>query len=82
MASTNTIDELMDRIDLSIAEGGIPSKTDIDAVIAYQRKMRANAEAGIKPKKGDSGREVTLSLEQLGLGQEKPKISISRRSLK
>lgn len=43
--TSNEIDLLMDRDPLEL------SKQDIDQIIAYQRKARANFEAGIKPTK-------------------------------
>lgn len=75
----NTIDELMSRIDLTISEGGIPGKADIDAVIAYQRKQRANAEAGVKPKRGSNEKSSAISLDQLGIVPSTPKVVVKRR---
>lgn len=45
MADENTIDLMQD-----LGEPPYPDKT-IDAIIAYHRRNRANAEAGIKPPK-------------------------------
>lgn len=77
----NTIDVLMDRIDLTITEGKVPNKKDIDAVIAYQRKMRAMSEQGIKPKKASAGKTVGLTLAQLGISDApaKPVVTMKRR---
>ena len=50
----NEIDELMSMDPLEMAA------KDIDAIIAYHRKNRANAEAGIKPKK-EAGPKVSLT---------------------
>lgn len=62
----NDLDLLMD-IDPTKA-----SDKDIDAIIAYQRQARANADAGIKPKK-ETGK-ITVSLDQLGLAKPPPKM--------
>lgn len=73
----NEIDALMDLDPLEMSD------VDIDAIIAYQRKARANAESGVKPKKaGSSGPKVTLDLAALGLLKTEPKVagpSIKRR---
>ncbi len=53
MAEENTIDILMD-----LGEPPYPAKA-IDAIIAYHRKIRANAEQGIKPPKSKG----TVSLD-------------------
>lgn len=50
----NELDELMSLDPLEM------SSRDIDAIIAYHRKARANAEAGIKPVK-ESGPKVSLT---------------------
>lgn len=50
----NEIDLLMDKDPLEL------SAQDIDAIIAYQRKQRANAESGVKPKK-EAGPKVKLT---------------------
>lgn len=54
---------------------------DIDVIIAYQRKARANNEAGIKtPKaKKEAGPSVAINLESLGLSKPKPQASMKRR---
>lgn len=52
------------------------SSGDIDAIILYHRRNRANAEAGIKPKK-ESGPKRTLDLAELGL--KKIEAPIKRR---
>jgi hypothetical protein len=56
----NEIDELMnlDPLDLSAQ--------DIDAIVAFQRKARANFEAGVKPKK-ETGPKTKLDLTSMGL---------------
>jgi hypothetical protein len=69
----------MARIDLTIFEGGIPGKVDIDAVIAYQRKQRANAESGVKTKRGSNEKSSAISLDQLGMAPVAPKVAVKRR---
>jgi len=54
----NEIDTLMDLDPLEL------SSQDIDRIIEYQRKARANFEAGVKPKKGEA---VKIDLVKLGL---------------
>lgn len=51
----NNLDVLMSLDPLEL------SKQDIDDIIAYQRKAKANFEAGIKPKKGEGAAKVDLS---------------------
>lgn len=50
----NELDELMDLDPISL------TTENLDAIIAYHRKARANAEAGIKPAK-EKGPKVDLS---------------------
>ena len=57
---SNEIDLLMDLDPMSMSDA------NIDDIIAYHRNNRANAEAGIKPKKA-SGPKQTLDLAKLGL---------------
>lgn len=61
----NEIDELMDLDPLEM------TPANIDSIIAYHRKNRANAEAGIKPKK-EAGPKQKIDLLALGLIKEKP----------
>lgn len=56
----NDINDLMDKDPLSL------TKEDIDSIIAYQRKQRANREGGVKVKK-ESAPKVSLDLASLGL---------------
>lgn len=58
----NEIDELMNLDPLEM------SARDIDSIIAYHRRNRANAEAGIKPKK-EIGPKQSLDLAALGLSK-------------
>lgn len=65
----NEIDELMSLDPLEM------SARDIDQIIAYHRRQRANFEAGKKPEK-ESGPKKTIDLEALGL---KPKAEPIKR---
>lgn len=60
---TNELDKLMDLDPLEL------SSQAIDKLIDYQRKARANFEAGVKPKKG-GGETVKLDLVKMGLIKE------------
>jgi hypothetical protein len=71
MSDLNSIDALMslDPLDLS--------DKDIEAIIAYQRKARANLEAGIKPRRGTSERakiDLDSVITSLTGGVPKPKV--------
>lgn len=68
----NELDELMDLdpLELSSRPGGI------DAVIAYHRQRRADAEAGIKPKREQG---PTKKIDLLALGLKKPSEPMKRR---
>lgn len=66
----NEIDELMDKDPLNLSE------QDIDAIIAYQRKMKGISDSGVKPSKV-AGPKVAISLESLGL--KKPSEPVKRR---
>lgn len=68
----NEIDELMSLDPLTM------TVDDLDAIIAYHRKNRANAELGIKPPKA-SGPKLKLDLKAMGLIQPKPVESVKRR---
>ena len=68
---SNEIDRLMDLDPLEL------SAQDIDAIIAFERKMRVSFESGVKPKKGSSGApkiEASALLEKLGMVAEPEKI--------
>ena len=70
----NEIDRIMDLDPLALSE------QDLDAIIAYQRKARANFEAGIKPKKGATAEPKMDANELLGkLGMIKGPAPINRR---
>ncbi len=56
------LDELMSKDPLALSD------QDIDEIIAYQRKTRAQREGGVKPKKGASNvPKAKLDLAALGL---------------
>lgn len=49
------------------------TKEDLDALIAYHRKARANFELGTKSKaKKETGPQQTINLESLGLVPKPP----------
>jgi len=76
----NTIDELMLRIEENCAAGIAPADKDIDAVIAYQRKYRANLEAGgPKPKRGVAKPKVKIDISSLIA--DIPKVDTIKRRL-
>lgn len=64
------LDNLMIRLaDLDSKDVGLWNKDDIDAIIHYQRKMRAQREAGVKVsrKKNSDVPEKKIDLLALGL---------------
>lgn len=65
----NEIDRLMDEDPLNL------SAQDIDQIILYQRKMKANFDAGIKSPKGDAPK---IDLKAL-LGASVSKVEVTRR---
>lgn len=67
----NTIDILMD-----LGEPPYPDKA-IDAIIAYHRRNRANAEAGIKPPK--STKSVSLDAVRAALVKAPAASGVKRR---
>lgn len=71
--SPNTIDELMSRDPLSL------TTDNIDSIIAYHRKARANAASGKRPAKGSSGPKVDISAAMANLGGAKPSAPMIRR---
>lgn len=72
----------MNEIDEALSRLCDPFKS-IDEVIAYQRKCRANFEAGVKPKKeiGEVAppAEAQANLAKLGLVKSQPRPGITRR---
>lgn len=70
---SNEIDLLMDMDPLEL------SAQNIDAIIAYQRKAKANFDAGIKPKKGGEDKiSASDLLNKLGMV---PKAPVIRRRI-
>lgn len=67
---TSELDDLMDQDPLSL------STQDLDKIIAYQRKARANFEAGIKPKKGGA---EPKKIDLVGLGLVPKPAGVDRR---
>ncbi len=75
------LDDLMQKLaELDAKDVGLWVDKDIDLVIAYQRKFRAQKEAGgVKPKKGASDApKAKLDLAALGL-IKKPEPMIRRK---
>lgn len=77
LPAPDELDELMARDPTSL------QAQDIDKIIAYQRKARANREAGIKaprPKRGvdPNAPKVSLDLSALGLAPAKPQATVSK----
>lgn len=66
----NDIDLLMDTDPLDLTS----DDPRLEAIIAYHRQARANAEAGIKPKKEGSTTKTKIDLEALGLLAKKPPV--------
>lgn len=68
------LDELMNRLAaLDHSDPASWKDKDIDSVIAYQRKVRAQRESGAKPKRGEAA-AAPIDLKALGLGKAQPKI--------
>lgn len=68
----NDLDALMSEDPLKL------SNQDIDSIIAYQRKIRAQAESGVKPKK-ETGPKVSLDKVMANLVKPKVVEGIKRR---
>ncbi len=68
----NELDLLMDKDPLEL------SAQDLDDIIAYQRKARANFEAGVKPKK-DTGPKQDLGAVLAALVPKVEPVKIKRR---
>jgi hypothetical protein len=69
MASENNVDTLMDLDPLDL------TAEHIDGIIAYHRKNRANAAAGIKPKR-EAGPKIDISSIMQGLTQAGAPVSV------
>lgn len=63
---SNELDRVMDLDPLSLSE------QDLEKIVAYERKMQGDFEAGIKPKKSGS-EKGPIDLAALGLLKAKPK---------
>ncbi len=68
----NELDLLMDKDPLEL------SAQDLDDIIAYQRKARANFEAGVKPKK-ETGPKQDLGAVLAALVPKVEPVKIKRR---
>lgn len=82
---TNTINTLMDSLTQSYQ--GVLAKdvttltaVDIDVVIAYQRKNRANSESGVKAKR-ETGPKQSLAGVMDGLLKAKPQVNVVKRRI-
>lgn len=78
--ATNTLDEIMDRDPLHLSD------QDLDTIIAYQRRYRANLEAGgpkakriTKPKPGAMAIDITALMKSVAPAAASPGSAIKRR---
>lgn len=76
------LDNLMTRLaDLDSKDVGLWNKDDIDTIIAYQRKMRAQREAGVKVSRKKNSDIPEKKIDLLALGLVKRVEPITRRKL-
>lgn len=76
------LDNLMTRLaDLDRKDVGLWNKDDIDTVIAYQRKMRAQREAGVKVSRKAKSDAPERKIDLLALGLVKKVEPIVRRKI-
>lgn len=76
------LDNLMTRLaDLDSKDVGLWNKDDIDTIIAYQRKMRAQREAGVKVSRKKNSDVPEKKIDLLALGLVKRVEPITRRKL-
>lgn len=74
------LDDLMSRLaDLDSKDVGLWNKDDIDAIIQYQRKMRAQRESGIKVSRKTKSDAPEKKIDLLALGLVKKVVPIVRR---
>lgn len=74
------LDNLMERLaDLDSKDVGLWNKDDIDAIIAYQRKMRAQRESGVKVSRKTKSDAPEKKIDLLALGLVKKVEPIVRR---
>lgn len=74
------LDNLMTRLaDLDSKDVGLWNKDDIDTIIAYQRKMRAQREAGVKVSRKKNSDQPEKKIDLLALGLVKRVEPIVRR---
>lgn len=76
------LDNLMSRLaDLDAKDVGLWNKDDIDTIIAYQRKMRAQREAGVKVSRKKNLDVPEKKIDLLALGLVKRVEPIVRRKV-
>lgn len=76
------LDNLMSRLaDLDAKDVGLWNKDDINDIIAYQRKMRAQREAGVKVSRKKNSDVPEKKIDLLALGLVKKVEPITRRKL-
>lgn len=76
------LDNLMSRLaDLGAKDVGLWNKDDINDIIAYQRKMRAQREAGVKVSRKKNSDVPEKKIDLLALGLVKKAEPITRRKL-
>lgn len=76
------LDNLMSRLaDLDAKDVGLWNKDDINDVIAYQRKMRAQREAGVKVSRKKNSDVPEKKIDLLALGLVKKVEPIVRRKV-
>lgn len=76
------LDNLMSRLaDLDAKDVGLWNKDDINDIIAYQRKMRAQREAGVKVSRKKNSDVPEKKIDLLALGLVKRQEPIVRRKI-
>lgn len=76
------LDNLMERLaDLDSKDVGLWNKDDIDAIITYQRKMRAQRESGVKVSRKTKSDVPEKKIDLLALGLVKKVEPIVRRKV-
>lgn len=76
------LDDLMSHLaDLDSKDVGLWNKDDIDAIITYQRKMRAQRESGVKVSRKAKSDAPEKKIDLLALGLVKKVGPIVRRRL-
>lgn len=74
------LDNLMERLaEIDAKDVGLYTKDDIDVIIAYQRKMRAQRESGVKISRKAKSDAPEKKIDLLALGLVKKVEPIVRR---